>query len=582
MPVKGAIRRSAQRLEMEGFVHILRTYPSIPILFTIGIGFLLGRISFKGITLGSVTAVLLTGVFVGQLDIPIGPPLKSFFFLVFLFSIGYKCGPKFAGSLNGSGLLQIIFAITVNIICFLTCFVFAKLMHYNAGIATGLYAGSQTTSPVIGIAVETIASLGIDSAQKSSWISLIAVCYAVTYLYGTIGAVWILGTIGPKMLGGLEKVRRQTKELEEQLKFSARGIDPAIASGNQPIVFRAYKTCEATFSEPWTIGKLEARLNEAGTRIFVERLRKNDGTVLESAPELPIDCGDTVVLSSRHEYIVDDKSWIGSEVYDPELMDFPVVQTRVMVTKRAAGLSVAQLREQSYMYGVMIESITGDDGVEIPVLPKVTLHNGDMIALQGLADHVRRAVDGIGVEERPTNQTDMAFLCLAIATGAFIGALSIHLGNVPIGLSTSGGALIAGIFFGWYRTRHPSMGMIPEASLWLMNNLGLNLFIAVIGIESGPSFVSGIRAVGLTLFITGFFATTIPLLIAIIIGDKIFRFHPAINLGCCAGGRKTTPGLGAVTQALDSPVPAIGYTITSAVSNTCSIFLGIAMVLLCI
>lgn len=567
---------------MEGILHILREYPSIAILFTIGVGFLLGKITVKDICLGPVTAVLLVGVIVGQINIPIGPPLKSFFFLIFLFSIGYKCGPKFAGSLNKSGITQLLFAFIVNILCFLTCFVFAKILHYNAGIATGLYAGSQTTSPVIGIAVETINSLDISALTKNSWINLVAVCYAVTYLYGTIGAVWILGTIGPKMLGGIEKVREQTRELEKQLKFSSKGMDPSIGSGNQPIVFRAYKICSAPLNTAWTVASIESRLNQGDRRVFVERIRKENGEVLEVFPELELQHGDTIVLSGRHEYIMDDKSWLGAEVYDSELMNFPVIQTRVMVTRKTAGMSVEQLRDQPYMYGVMMESITGEDGVEVPVLPKVILNNGDMIAIQGLSDQVHRAVTEIGVEERPSNQTDIAFLCLAIAIGAFFGALTIHFGNVPIGLSTSGGALIAGILFGWYRTRHPSIGMIPEATLWFMNNLGLTLFIAVIGIESGPSFISGIREVGLTLFIVGFFATTIPLLLAIIIGDKIFKFHPAINLGCCAGGRKTTPGLGAVTQALESPVPAIGYTITYAASNTCSIFLGIAMVLLCL
>lgn len=567
---------------MEWLVHILREYPSIPILLTIGLGFLLGRISFRGLSLGAVPAVLLVGVIIGQLDISVGPPLKSLFFLIFLFSIGYKCGPRFASSLTRSGLMQIVFALIINIIGFLTCFVIAKILAYNPGIASGLYAGSQTTSPVIGIAIETISTLSIGAEQKDSWLNLVAVCYAVTYLYGTIGAVWILGSIGPRLLGGLDKVRGQAKELEEQLRFSARDLDPAIRSGDQPIVFRAYRACEETFSKSCNVGELEQRLHHADPWVFVERIRKSDGTVLEGVPELDIACGDIIVLSGRHEFFVDDKSWLGAEVYDHELMNFAIDRTRVMVTKKTANLTLEQLKDQPFMYGVLIESITSDDGVKLPLLPKMTLHNGYMITLQGQSTKVRQAVERIGIEERPTNTTDLAFLCLAITLGAFVGALTIHLGNMPIGLSTSGGALIAGIFFGWYRTRHPSMGIIPEASLWLMNNLGLNLFIAVIGIEAGPSFLAGIREVGFMLFVAGFFATSIPLLLAVIIGDRIFKFHPAVNLGCCAGARKTTVGLGAVTSALDSPVPAMGYTMTYAISNTCSIFLGIAMVLLCL
>ncbi|MDE5831561.1 MAG: hypothetical protein K2H64_00990, partial [Desulfovibrio sp.] len=289
--------------------------------------------------------------------------------------------------------------------------------------------------------------------------------------------------------------------------------------------------------------------------------------------------GDEVVLSGRHEFIIQDESWIGPEVDDPALLNFSVMKTKVLATKKVSGLTIDQLRAKPFMYGVIIESVSREDGVAIPVLPQVKLQSGDMIGIEGLPQEVRKAAPEIGIEERPTNQTDMIFLCLAIALGSFVGALAIRVGSIPLSLSTSGGALIAGIFFGWWRTRHPSVGMIPEASLWLMNNLGLNMFIAVIGIQAGPTFISGIREVGLMLVVMGFFATSAPLLLSIWIGDKIFKFHPAINLGCCAGGRKTTPGIGAVTSALGSSVPALGYAITYAVSNTCSIFLGVAMVL---
>lgn len=565
---------------MDWLVHILRAYPSIPIFFTIGLGFWLGKFSFKGVSLGSVTAVLLVGVVVGQLNIPIGPPLKSLFFLIFLFAIGYRSGPQFISAVRGSGIRQVIFAVVVCFLCFGTALICAKIMGYNAGIAAGLYAGSQTLSPVIGVAVDTIGGLDVPQDTKQAWIDIIPVCYAVTYVYGAIGAVWILGNLGPRMLGGLEKVRQQTRELEKELSHSSLSSDPAFINGNRPISFRAYKVEADDFANPMTVTRIQEHFARQGKRLFVERVRKADGSIVNAAASLEIRQGDEIVLSGRREYIVEDESWIGPEVDDPALLNFSVKKTRVMISGKAAGLTVDEVRSKPWMYGVMIESITRDDGMEIPVLAKARLEAGDMMTIEGLPQDVSLATPNLGVEERPTNQTDMVFLCLAIAAGAFVGALTLRIGSVPVSLSTSGGALIGGIFFGWLRTRHPSMGAIPEASLWLMNNLGLNLFIAVIGIQAGPTFVAGIRDVGPMLFIMGLIATTVPLILAIIIGDKIFKFHPAINLGCCAGGRKTTPGIGAVTSALGSSVPALGYTITYAVSNTCSIFLGVAMALL--
>ena len=173
------------------------------------------------------------------------------------------------------------------------------------------------------------------------------------------------------------------------------------------------------------------------------------------------------------------------------------------------------------------------------------------------------------------------FVGLGIFIGALIGAITIHLGGIPVGLSTSGGALIAGLILGWLRSKHPTFGRIPDSSVWLMNNLGLNMFIAVIGITSAPTFVYGIKEAGWMLFVAGVIATTVPLIIGIWAGAKIFKFHPAINLGCCAGSRVTTASLGAIQDSLGSTTPALGYTITYAIGNTLLILMGVAITLIC-
>ncbi|MDE5749392.1 MAG: aspartate-alanine antiporter, partial [Duncaniella sp.] len=255
-------------------------------------------------------------------------------------------------------------------------------------------------------------------------------------------------------------------------------------------------------------------------------------------------------------------------------------KTRVMVTSKAAGLTVDQLWQKPWFYGVIIRTITRQGGIEIPVLAKTELMQGDMLTIMGLPQEVKAAIPNLGVEEHPTTQTDLVFVSLAIVIGAIIGAITLNFGKVPVSLSTSGGALLAGIFFGWLRTKRPSVGIIPDSSLWLMNNLGLNMFIAVIGIQCGPTFISGIEQVGWMLLVMGVISTSLPLILAVWIGDKIFKFHPAINLGCCAGARTTTASLGAITDALGSSVPAMGYTITYAVGNTVLILMGVAMVLL--
>ena len=564
---------------MDAVVNLFREYPSLAIFLTIGIGFWIGKLKYKSFSLGTVTSVLLVGVIVGQMDIPISGPLKSVFFLLFLFAIGYSVGPQFFRSLRGSGLKQVAFACVLCVVCLGVTFGIAKIFGYSPGEAAGLLSGAQTISAVIGVGGDTIATLDASAADKKVWTDMIPVCYAVTYIFGTIGSAYILGNIGPRLLGGLENVKKQTAQLALQLNQSNIANDPTYIDSNRQVVFRAYRAESSYFDTSRTVAEIEDYIKKMNRRVFVERLRI-DGKIIEADFTTKVKKGDEIVLSGRREYVIEDESWIGTEIADNELLSFPIEQVRVMLTKKTVdGITVDQLRAKSFMAGIIIKSISRA-GVEIPVLAQTELSAGDIITINGLAREVNAAAPQMGYVDRPTNQTDLVFVGLGIVIGGIIGALTLHLGGVPISLSTSGGALIAGLVFGWLRSKRPTFGGIPQPALWILNNLGLNMFIAVVGITAGPTFVQGIEKVGFMLFIAGVLATSIPLFIGLWMGAKIFKFHPAINLGCCAGGRTTTAALGAIQDSLQSSIPAMGYTVTYAVGNTLLILWGVAIVLL--
>jgi putative transport protein len=158
--------------------------------------------------------------------------------------------------------------------------------------------------------------------------------------------------------------------------------------------------------------------------------------------------------------------------------------------------------------------------------------------------------------------------------------MAINIGGVPLSLSTSGGSLIAGLIFGWLRSVHRTFGRVPEASLWFMNSVGLNAFIAVVGISSGPAFVLGLQKAGPALFLAGIVTTTVPLVIGVLLGKYVFKFHPAITLGAAAGARTTTAALGLIQDAAKSKTPALGYTVTYAVGNVLLITWGLVIVML--
>lgn len=566
---------------MEWIGHILRDNPSLAVFLTLGIGFFIGQLKYKSFSLGTVTSVLLVGVLVGQFDIPVPGPLKDVFFLLFLFSIGYSVGPQFFRALKGDGIKQVLFAVVVCGLCLLSTWGVALCMGYNIGEAVGLLAGSQTMSAVIGVGTDTINSLGVSEAEKQQWLSIIPVCYAVTYVFGTIGSAYILANLGPWLLGGLKKVKAETAELEKKMNYGTANTDPNYIKAMRPVVFRAYKVTDSFFSTPRTIEETEDYFRQKGKTIYVERLRSGD-TVTDVAPgsDLKITLGDEIVLSGRREFIVGDESWIGPEVFDSDLVDFMAEELEITVaSKEFDSMTVDELRRQKFMYGVSVKSITRS-GVSVPVLAQVKIGRGDVVTVVGLGREVDEVARRLGYADRRTTKTDLVFVGLGIFIGGLIGSLALHIGEIPISLSVSGGALIAGLVLGWLRSKHPTFGRLPRSSVWLMDNLGLNMFIAVVGISSGPSFVTGLKEVGPVLFLMGVVATTLPLVFGMIIGRRIFKFPAAINLGCCAGSRTTTASLGAVQDAIGSSLPAMGYTVTYAIGNTLLILWGVVIVLL--
>lgn len=452
-------------------------------------------------------------------------------------------------------------------------------MGYNAGEAAGLLAGSQTISAVLGVAEDTINQSGLSAADKTSMINVMPVAYAVCYIFGTAGSAWLMSDVAPRLLGGLPSVKKACKELEAKMGTDDESEQPGFMPAARPITFRAYKISNDWFGAGKTIQELEDSLEGQGRRLFVERVRISN-VVYDVKPDLMLQKGNEVVLSGRREFVIGEEDWIGDEVNDLELLDFPAETLPVLISrKKFSGMTVAGLRSEKVMHGVSIKSIKRA-GVNIPVLAATKINPGDMLELVGTKMEVNAAAATLGYADRPTNQTDMIFVGLGIFIGGVIGSLVVHFGNIPISLSTSGGALIAGLVFGWLRSKHPTFGRIPEPSLWVLNNVGLNMFIAVVGITAGPSFVTGFKEVGVSLFIIGALATTIPLIAGVLMGRYLFKFHPAITLGCTSGARTTTAALGAIEDAVESQTPALGYTVTYAVGNTLLIIWGVVIVLL--
>lgn len=560
---------------MNWLFNTLREYPEIAIFLALAIGFYIGGIKFGKFTLGNVTGVLLAGVLIGQLKINISPNVKAVFFLMFLFAVGYSVGPQFFRGLKSDGLPQVLFAVVLCVACLLSAFVAAKLAGYTMGQAAGLLSGACTISAVLGVASDTINRLGLPSDQQHALIAAMPVAYAVTYLFGTAGSAWFLASVGPKLL--------RVDLAKECADFEAKAggnMDKSGMTAYHRLTTRAYQVSPKSKWVGKTVGELEAKFNLP--RLFVVRLRRQS-EILETDKATRIEAGDVLALAGSRDLLLQTESGIGPEMEDPELFNFPIQVLDVVITgKKIAGMTLEQIKDTQAgkeARGIFLRKLIRT-GQEMPFTAGTTVDRGDVLQIVGPVNEVERAARDLGYPDRATEKTDVVFMGLGIVIGALIGAISIHFGQVPISLSTSGGALIAGLVCGYLRAVNPVFGRIPAPALWILNNVGLTAFIAVVGITTGPSFVAGLKEAGLSLFLWGVFVTTVPFVIGIFAGKYLFKMHPGIVLGACAGARTTTAALGAIQDEAKSKVPALGYTITYAVGNVLLITWGVMIVLM--
>ncbi|WFE72387.1 aspartate-alanine antiporter [Halomonas sp. M1] len=551
----------------------LRNHPELAIFITLAVGYWIGARRFGSFSLGAVTGTLLTGIVVGQLGIDISDQIKSIFFIMFLFAVGFGVGPQFVRGIASDGLPQALFAVVVC--CVILAFVAgaAMIAGYGPGLAAGLLAGSQTISASIGIATDAMARTGMSPEQIADQENLIPVAYAITYIFGTVGTGWILAYLGPKLLRVDIAAECARYEREHSIGAPSGGMGSAWHQHE----IRAFRIPAGGRVEGMTLAQAEAA---AGERLFIEGVRQHN-QVVEPTPGLVLKAGDVVAVSGRRQALV-ALSNMTEEVEDRALIDIPVEAVDVLVTAKSVdGRQLIELAQEPFARGVYLNSVRrGSAGVEVPILAQTKLHRGDIVRITGTATHTARVVEALGYADRPATITNMVLVGLGICVGGLIGSLILPLHGVPITLGTSGGALIAGIILGWYRTVNPRVGNVPESTLWFMNSVGLNVFIAVVGISAGPTFIAGLQQAGFGIFFAGLFATGMPMVLAPLIGKYIFRFDPAINLGCCGGARTSTASGAMVSEVAKSNVPMLGYTVPYAVSNTLLTLWGLAIVLL--
>jgi putative transport protein len=554
---------------------LLQAHPEIAFFLVLGLGYALGKLSIGSFKLGAVTGTLLAGVLVGQLDISLPDAVKQCFFLLFLFAIGFRTGPQFFRGLKSDGLQHAALAAIVATTGLVVAWVVAGLFGYDAGTAAGLVAGALTESATIGTAMDAISRLDLPAAERTALVNNIPVAFAVTYLVGVIGAAWVLAQLAPKLMR--IDLAEECRKLEKQM----HGGMSAQVSAWREFEFRAYAVDPGSRFVGRGVADLEAFT--PGARIFVEQVRSR-GEIVAAGDVKEFRPGDVLAVAGRRTTLVEVLEAPGSglrEVDDRELLDLPSDVVDVVVTSKAVdGRKLADLAQDETFRGVFLRKITRG-GNDLGRLPDTVVNRGDVLTLVGSAASTARVVDVVGVADRATDVTDMLVVATGIVAGALIGLPALHIGGVEIGLSMPVGVLLGGLVCGWLRSVKPGLfGRIPGPTLWVFESLGLAGFVAVVGLNAGPDFVQGLRTSGVSLVIAGALTISIALLIGVVAGRWLFKMHPGVLLGVCAGACTATPALAAIQETARSSVPSIGYGVAYAVGNVFLAIWGTVIVVL--
>ncbi len=545
---------------MSWLANLFTKYPEMSVYLAIGIGYVIGRLKFRGVGLGVVTGSLLGGIFIGNFfHVPVSDQAKSMLFLLFLFGIGYSVGPSFFQNLKGDGWRWAVLGVFVPVIGLLAAYAVAKFLKLDPGYAAGMLSGSLTESPAIGTASEAIRGLSIAPEQKDLWTSHIAVADAICYIFGTLGVIWCCSSLGPALLRF--DLRAESKKVEETM-----GIQPAkagIQSAWQSIGCRAYRVQENGRAVGKTVAEAESLI--PGARIFVERIRRNSEifTPLETTV---LQLGDVVAVLGRTEVLVKVLGPSANEIADPELLRIPVASFDLYVTSKSiAGRTLQDIADNvDEARGVLLRGIVRGEQ-SMPIGTGTVVERGDTLQVTGSELAVQKLAPIVGTIISPSEESDLSVLGLAIFVGVLLGATIVFpIGNLKISLGTSVGTLLAGVVVGWMRSVRPWFGRFPDAAILFMRSIGLAAFVAMVGLKAGPVFMTALREHGYVLFLGGIVVTLTPLISGLFFGYYVLKLNPALLVGGIAGAQTMIAGVAAVQEKSDSPVATLGYSYTVA------------------
>jgi len=548
---------------------ILNHVPEVAIFLSLAIGYAIGAIKFGSFQLGGVGGSLLVAVVVSQIGISVDAGVKSIMFALFIYAVGYESGPQFFSSLSRKTLREIGMAVFLAASGLVTVLICAKIFGFDKGLAAGVAGGGLTQSAIIGTAGDAISRLGLPADEVKRLQSEVAIGYAVTYIFGSLGAIIVCASLVPKLMGRTLKEDSKKAELEMaggRAVLSADQVDSLPA-----LVGRVYRV---TTGAGKRVIEIEKQLTDGVT---IERLRRN-GKIIIATDDLVLEAGDDVMLIGRREAATDAWRLLGDEQRPSADLDIALrMQEVVFARKGGNGKTLGELKagvERDVKHGVYIAKIMRM-GQPLPILDDTIIYHGDVVTLYGADSDVQRAAKEAGYPVAYSVKTDYVYMGIGIVVGLLIGYIVVKVGGIPLTLGSGGGALLAGLVFGWLRGKHPTFGAMPLAASSLLKELGLATFVTCVGLSAGAQAWQTLQQSGISIFLAGVIVTIVPLLLTYLFGRYVLRYdNVAILAGALSGSRSANPAFGEILDKAESNVPTVPFAITYAIANVLLTLLG--------
>ncbi|MFH9739902.1 aspartate-alanine antiporter [Streptomyces roseolus] len=542
---------------------VLRDHPELALFVCLAAGYLLGKLRVGPITLGGICGTLIVSLLMGAwAKVTVSDDVKTIFFALFIFSLGYLAGPQFFANLNKKSLRFFALCL-IEVVCVVGIALgLAEAFDLDVGTAAGILAGAATESAVVGTATEAIGKLSdLTQEQITQYQGHVATAYTVCYLFGLITIVIYTSQIMPMLLR--INLRDASRELWEKMRGTGGGLEDDEREALPGMVGRTFLV---TLADGAKVSDLERRF---GNRVTVEAVKRGSRILTPPPPGFELTLSDLVLAVGRRANIIEAGRQIGPETPAVPGLDTPLATQQVSLTDAsAAGKSLDQLTTEHPEIasgGVYVTDVLRNES-HLPATPETVVQRGDVLTLVGARSSLGRLASKVGSTVR-NDATDFIYLGLGIAAGSLLGQVVVKFGDVPMSLGTGGGCLVSGLLFGWFRSRTQTFGAFPPQAATTLKDMGLAIFIACTGLVSGPQAWPLLKEYGALLPFAGVAMVLVPATISLVVGRKLLKIEKPLLIGAIAGQQCSTPAITSVTQVAQSSVPMLGYTITYTLSN---------------